>query len=159
MPTSGPPPASCWAKPPEFFVDAPLGGRTVTRYLRELGYTVHTLAELFGSKDDANAQPDTAWLALVRRTGWVVLARDAGILRRPEELAALCAARVHFFLFEGQLTREGMVSRLDDHLSTIISIATSREPQVTWIGKSSVRTVPLTGNKARTSKRPTTFSP
>jgi hypothetical protein len=155
MPTSGPPLASCWAKPPEFFVDASLGGKTVTRRLRELGYTVHTLAEIFGSKDDASAQPDTAWLALVRGSGWVVLARDAAILRRPEELAALRAARVHFFLFEGQLTREEMLIRLDEHLSTIISIATSREPQVTWIRKSSVHTEPLEKRKIRTASRST----
>ncbi len=140
MTTSGPPPASCWAKPPEFFVDASFGGRTVAGRLRELGYIVHTLAEVFGSKDAASGQPDTAWLALVRRTGWVVLARDAAILRRPDELAALRDARVHMFLFEGQLTREQMLDRIDTHLAAIVTIATSREPQVAWVSQHGIRT-------------------
>ena len=82
MTRSGPPPASSWAKPPEFLVDVSLGGRTVTRYLRDLGYTAHTLAEIFGSKEKALAQPDTAWLKLARDNQWVVLGRDAAVLTK-----------------------------------------------------------------------------
>ncbi|AEH08382.1 MULTISPECIES: hypothetical protein [Protofrankia] len=153
MTMSGPPPASYWAKPPEFFVDASLGGRTVTGRLRELGYAVHTLAEVFGSKAAASGQPDTAWLTLVRRTGWVVLARDAAILRRPDELAALRAARVHMFLFEGQLAREQMLDRINTHLATIVTIATSREPQVTWVSQHNVHS--MTVRQRRKPTHPT----
>jgi hypothetical protein len=56
--TSGPPHASSWATPPEFYADENSVTRSVCRLLRGLGYTVHTPAELYGSRDAAlDAQP------------------------------------------------------------------------------------------------------
>jgi hypothetical protein len=52
-----------------------------------------------------------------------------------------------------------MVSRLDDHLATIVSIATSREPQITWIRKSGIRTAPVVERRTRAPKRSTNLRP
>jgi len=40
--TSGPPHASFWAEPPEFYIDENMAGRTVRRFITDLGYVVHT---------------------------------------------------------------------------------------------------------------------
>jgi hypothetical protein len=49
--TSEPPHASSWATPPEFYLDENTVTRSVRRLLNELGYVVHTPAELFGSRE------------------------------------------------------------------------------------------------------------
>jgi len=46
--TSGPPHASFWAEPPEFYIDENMAGRTVRRFIADLGYVVHTPAAVFG---------------------------------------------------------------------------------------------------------------
>lgn len=61
--TSEPPHASSWAaEPTEFHLDEHSAGRSVRRRLLDLGYTVHTPGELFGSWDDARGVDDEGWL-------------------------------------------------------------------------------------------------
>jgi hypothetical protein len=48
--TSGPPHASSWAAPPEFYADENVVTKSVVRLLRNLGYMLHTPSELFGSR-------------------------------------------------------------------------------------------------------------
>jgi hypothetical protein len=62
---SGPPHASSWATPPEFYLDENVAGKTVRRLLSELGYLVHTPSEL-----DLLTAPDVDWLEHVGRYGW-----------------------------------------------------------------------------------------
>lgn len=75
--TSGPPPASSWAAPPEFYTDENSGTRAVRRLLVGLGYVVHTPAELYGSRNAAEGARDEDWLAKVGTHGWTVIGRDA----------------------------------------------------------------------------------
>lgn len=49
--------------------------------------------------------PDTEWLGVAGREGWLVLTRDQNIRRRPHELAAVKAAGVCMFvLAQGNLS-------------------------------------------------------
>jgi hypothetical protein len=66
----------------------------VKRLLVGLGYTIHTPAEVFGTRDAALGATDAEWLAHVVKTGWAVLNRDTAIMRRPDELAAYRRAGV-----------------------------------------------------------------
>lgn len=81
--TSGPPPASSWAAAPEFYTDENSGTRAVRRLLVRLGYTVHTPAELYGTRKAAQGAPDEDWLAKVGDRGWTVIGRDVKIYERP----------------------------------------------------------------------------
>ena len=99
---AGPPPASSWATPPEFYLDENAATRSVRRRLEELGYTVHTPARLYGSREAAQGARDTDWLARAGRHRWAVIGRDAKIYERPAELDAHLRARVQVFLLPGE---------------------------------------------------------
>lgn len=71
---------------------------------------------------------DEDWLMRLRGTGWVVLGRDLKIMERPRERAAYQAARVHMFVFPGQLTLAQLVQILNRNLVQICTIASSRTP-------------------------------
>lgn len=109
--TSGPPPASSWAAPPEFYTDENAGTRAVRRRLTGLGYVVHSPAELYGSREEALGARDEDWLARVGQRGWVVIGRDVKIYERPAELTAYLAAGVHVFLLPG----EAKVAQRESH--------------------------------------------
>ena len=60
--------------------------------MREVGVPFVAHRDLF-----ADDTPDVDWIAEVGRRGLVVLTRDQEIRRRPNELAAVRAARIHLF--------------------------------------------------------------
>ena len=99
---SGPPPASSWAAPPEFYLDENAVTRTVRRLLVGLGYRCHTPPEVFGTRVESLGAEDTEWLGRIARSGWVVLNRDAKIMERQHELVAYRAAKVHMFYLPGE---------------------------------------------------------
>lgn len=68
--TSGPPPASSLATPPEFYLDENAVKRAVRRRLEELGYTVHTPAQLMEAGKPRSARKT--------RTGFLVSALTDG---------------------------------------------------------------------------------
>lgn len=68
----------------------------------DLGYAVHTPAELFGGRKAALGATDEVWLARVARSGWAVLNRDTKIMRRSDELSAYRRAGVHMFYLPGE---------------------------------------------------------
>ena len=107
--TSGPPPASSWATPPEFYTDE----NTVTRSAvacTGLGYTVHTPPELYGSREAALGAVTRTGLPRVGRRGWTVLGRDLKIYERPAELAAY-RARLQVFLLPGEASSRARLTR------------------------------------------------
>jgi hypothetical protein len=128
--TSGPPPASSWAEPPEFYLDENIAGRTLVRSLRDLGYVVHTPPELYGSREAAEGTPDEVWLADVGRHGWTVIGRDTRILQVPTELAAYKAARLHMILYPGQATRETLIAALHATLNEVCTASARSRPGV-----------------------------
>src|ERR671931_2568906 len=112
--TSGPPHASSWAGgPPEFYLDENSVTRSVRRRLSELGYTVHTPWELYGSREEALGANDQDWLPKVGKNGWAVIGTDLKIFERPEEPAAYRATKVHVFLLPGQSKRARRVALVE----------------------------------------------
>jgi PIN like domain len=128
--TSEPPSASSWAAPPELYLDENIAGRTIAGGLRDLGYLVHTPAELYGSREAAEGVRDEVWLADVGRHGWTVISRDTKILQRRAELAAYKAAKLHMFLYPGQATREALLEALRATLSDVCTMSSRATPGV-----------------------------
>jgi hypothetical protein len=128
---SGPPPASSWAAPPEFYVDENTVTRSVRRRLTGLGYVIHTPAELYGSRDAAEGVLDEDWLPRVGTRGWIIIGRDAKIYERPHELAAYQRARVQVFLLPGEAKAAELVELLELNLEAMCAIGSSRQPG-TW---------------------------
>ncbi|MFJ2033760.1 hypothetical protein [Streptosporangium sp. NPDC087985] len=120
---SGPPPASSWATPPEFYLDENSVSRSVRKLLAELGYLVHTPAELFGSRDEALVAPDERRLPLVGQRGWLVIACDIRIFERPHEYEAYLKAKVAVFLLPGESKIEERKGLIVCNLSAMCSEA------------------------------------
>ncbi len=134
----GPPPASSWAAPPEFYFDENAVTRSVLKFLIDLGYRCHTPAELFGTRDSALGVRDEVWLTRVREHDWVVLSRDAKIMERPAELAAYRAANVHMFYLPGEATRAQLLELISANLRDIITYASAKKPNVWQIKRTGV---------------------
>ena len=66
-----------------FLVERPLGKR-VTIALRDYGFDVQAFTEHF-----ADGAPDEEWIAKAASESWVVLTKDAGIRRKPNERLAI----------------------------------------------------------------------
>ena len=129
--TSGPPPASSWAAPPEFYTDENTGTRAVRRRLTDLGYIVHSPAELYGSREAALGARDEDWLARVGERGWVVIGRDVKIYERPAELAAYLGVGLRVFLLPGEAKVAHLVELIEANLADMCTYASARKPG-TW---------------------------
>lgn len=125
--TSGPPPASSWATPPEFYTDENIVTRSVRRRLIGLGYKAHKPAELFGTREKAEGANDEDWLRQVGSRGWAIFGRDVKIYERQSELAAYRQARVQVFLLPGEATSAGLVQLVEANLRDICAITTLRQ--------------------------------
>jgi hypothetical protein len=127
---SGPPHASSWAAPPEFYLDENAVTRSVRRFLVALGYACHTPPEVFGTRLESLGAADTEWLGRIAGTGWVVLNRDAKIMERPDELVAYRSAKVHMFYLPGEATRDQLLHLVETNLADIITVSADRTPDV-----------------------------
>ncbi|MEN8653014.1 toxin-antitoxin system, toxin component, PIN family protein [Streptomyces sp. 21So2-11] len=96
--------------PPEFFLDRNLG-RRVAEDLRELGWTVHRIGEVFPA--DAQDIPDEEWISYGLDQGWVPLSKDGRIKTRDQEIEPVrLREAVLFYLDNQQLRSTEMVERL-----------------------------------------------
>lgn len=68
-------------------------------------------------------------------------------MERPHELEAYRAAKIHMFYLPGEATRDHLRSLVERHLTTIVSYATSRHPEVWRITDRDV--TPFVHRKAR----------
>lgn len=109
-----------------------MAGRTVRHFFVDLGYIVHTPAEVFGQDRLLHGLDDEEWLPVIGRHGWVIFGRDQRILDREFELEAYRAAKVHMVLLPGQASREQLVELLGANLADICAVATARQPDVYW---------------------------
>jgi hypothetical protein len=66
----------------EFFVDRSLGRKRIPGALKEMGFVVHTLFDVYG-KDAEQGTKDPEWIKDCGTRGWVALCRDK--LRHPGE--------------------------------------------------------------------------
>ncbi|MBQ0900477.1 hypothetical protein [Micromonospora sp. U21] len=136
--TSAPPRASSWAAPPEFYIDENMHGRTLRRFIADLGYRVHSPASVFGRDRLEQGVRDEDWLPVIGSRGWVVFGRDQNILRREVELRALLDAKVHMFLFPGDVLRQEIIDLVQANLGAICALASARQPNVYWLRRDRV---------------------
>lgn len=110
-----------------------MAGRSVRRFISDLGYAVHTPASVFGRARLEKGLDDADWLPVAGRNGWVVVGRDHHILDRQWELNAYLKAKVHMFLLPGQATRDEILALLTHNLAAVCASAMAREPSVYWL--------------------------
>ncbi|MFF7344753.1 toxin-antitoxin system, toxin component, PIN family protein [Streptomyces antimycoticus] len=80
--------------------------------LRERGWTVHRIGEVFSS--DGQEISDEEWIAHGLDQGWVPLSKDGRIKTRDHEIEpVLIRSAVLFYLDNQQLRSGEMVERLD----------------------------------------------
>lgn len=90
--------------PPDFFLDRNLGTRVVPGILREAGWSIHTLADIYG-ENQGQSLADEDWLQYAGTNGLAVLTNDKHIRRHRVEKDALVAHGViAFTLSSGNLT-------------------------------------------------------
>lgn len=102
----------------ECFLDRCLGRHLVAATLRAEDWSVRTLAEVYGGREET--VPDDEWLERCADEGWIVLTKDKRIRRRPAEIEAL---RIHsvraFVLASGNLTAEVQARRFIENRARI----------------------------------------
>lgn len=75
----------------------------VPEALRALGWTVRTMHEVYGPRDED--VPDVEWLERCGHEGWVALSKDKNIRHNPLERAAVDGYAVRMFVIaSGRLT-------------------------------------------------------
>jgi hypothetical protein len=112
----------------EFFIDRSLGRRHLAQALGDLGFTVHTMASVYGEQV-AQELDDEHWLADAGQHDWVVLMKDDAIRRRPAERDALSEAKVRAFcLTNAQLRASEQSARFVDNIERIQRQAKEARP-------------------------------
>jgi hypothetical protein len=125
VPRSRTPPES-----PEFFIDRSLGKHVLPDSLRDVGFVVHTLADVYG-EEGAQTVSDEEWIAHAGKTGLVVLTKDEAIRRRPAELDAVDRHEVRMFcLPNAQLRGDEQRDRFLNNIDRIVQRSTRPGP---WI--------------------------
>lgn len=105
--------------PPEFFIDRSLGRLVIAQGLRDRGWSVRTLHEVYGARDEK--VQDVEWLARCGKEGWVALCKDTRIRYRTAERDAVIAHGVRLFvLTNGNLTGPQQVARFVDNERRIL---------------------------------------
>ena len=104
----------------EFFIDRSLGRKHLAQALGDLGFTVHTMASVYGEQV-AQELDDERWLADAGEHDWVVLMKDDAIRRRPAERDALSEAKVRAFcLTNAQLRASEQSARFVGNIARIL---------------------------------------
>lgn len=102
----------------EVFVDRSLGRHLVPQALRDAGLIVHTMAEVFGEREQQVT--DAEWLQHAGQRGWIVLTKDKRIRQRHVEVEALESHGVKaFVLMSGSLTGPQQAERFIGNLDRI----------------------------------------
>lgn len=117
-------------------MDENVAGRAARRCLVDLGYTVHTPPDLYGSWDAARGARDEDWLGKLATRDWAAVSRDEHILQRPAELEAYKAARIHMFLLPNNVRRDELIALLHSNLRDICTRAVERVPGVWRVTRS-----------------------
>jgi hypothetical protein len=114
----------------EFFIDRSLGRKHLAQALGDLGFTVHTMASVYGERV-AQELEDERWLADAGQHDWVVLMKDDAIRRRPAERDALAEAKVRAFcLTNAQLRAAEQSDRFVSNIKRILRQAEKPGPYI-----------------------------
>jgi len=111
--------------------------------LREAGLKLVTLAEHYGIPADETVADET-WLADVAARGWIALAKDARLRRRPAERAAIRRHGVRCFYFtRGDLPAAEYVERILTNLEAITAACAEEGPFIYVIHPSRIQRMTL----------------
>jgi aryl-alcohol dehydrogenase-like predicted oxidoreductase len=123
---------------PEFFVDRSLG-KSIVEALRDVGLTVHSMADIYGEKR-AQRLADEVWLRDAGENDWIVLTKDDAIRRRPAERDALTEAEVRAFcLTSAQLRGTEQIERFINNRSRIVRQARNAGPYIYGVYESGLK--------------------
>lgn len=113
-----------------FFIDRSLGRKHLARALGDLGFTIHTMASVYGERV-AQELDDERWLADAGQHDWIVLMKDDAIRRRPAERDALAEAKVRAFcLTNAQLRASEQSARFVGNIERILRQAEQPGPYI-----------------------------
>jgi aryl-alcohol dehydrogenase-like predicted oxidoreductase len=123
---------------PEFFVDRSLG-KSIVEALRDVGLTVHSMADVYGEKR-AQRLADEVWLRDAGKNDWIVLTKDDAIRRRPAERDALTEAEVRAFcLTSAQLRGAEQIERFVSNRDRILRQARKSGPYIYGVYESGLK--------------------
>jgi|SRR3954447_355164 aryl-alcohol dehydrogenase-like predicted oxidoreductase len=123
---------------PEFFVDRSLG-KSIVEALRDVGLTVHSMADVYGEKR-AQRLADEVWLRDAGENSWIVLTKDDAIRRRPAERDALTEAGVRAFcLTSAQLRGAEQIERFVSNRDRILRQARKSGPYIYGVYESGLK--------------------
>jgi aryl-alcohol dehydrogenase-like predicted oxidoreductase len=123
---------------PEFFVDRSLG-KSIVEALRDVGLTVHSMADVYGEKR-AQRLADEVWLGDAGKNDWIVLTKDDAIRRRPAERDALTEAEVRAFcLTSAQLRGAEQIDRFVSNRDRILRQARKSGPYIYGVYESGLK--------------------
>ena len=125
---------------PEFFVDRNLGRHKVPQGLASAGFVVHTLASVYGSREETVT--DVEWLTDAGAQHWIVLTKDDRIRWRKAEIEALAAARARVFcLTNANLRAEQQVAFFVTNKFRILQRARKPGPYIYGVYENTLRRV------------------
>ncbi|PFG30710.1 hypothetical protein [Paramicrobacterium agarici] len=108
---------------PEFFLDRSLGRKKLATALRNAGWRVATLSEVYGVQH-GQLVADTTWISEQADAGRVLLTSDARILSDPGERQAIVSASALMFTFpSARMRSEDHFARLSTHRARLADIA------------------------------------
>jgi len=129
--------------PPEFLLDRNLGTKIVPGLLRDAGWSVVTLADIYGEQAGQLTRDET-WLAYAGEQGLAVLMLDKRIRYNPLEHQALVASRVNAFcLTSGSLTGQAQAEQFLAHERAIMRATAVQGPSLHMISRSGMRAIDL----------------
>ena len=130
--------------PPDFLLDRNLGTRIVPEALRGAGWSVRTLADVYGEIPGQHTQ-DEEWLAYAGRNELRVLMLDKKIRYHKLELEALVRHGViAFCLTSGSLDGPTQAQRFLDNELKIMKVSDEPGPSMHMISSNAMRRLELT---------------
>ena len=113
---------------PRFFLDRGLGAVAVPSALRDAGWQVATMDEVYGA-DQSQLVQDIEWIRDQTAAGYCLLTKDTRIAHDPAEAEAIWMSDARVVtLTSAKITAATMVERLLKHSETIHSWARSVPP-------------------------------
>lgn len=117
---------------PIFFLDRGLGRYLVADTIRQRGYDVLPMADVYPDGEDERV-PDDDWMLRADAEGWVALTKDYSIIRDHIDTLSATSLRV-FSLNNANLTGPQMAERFDVHLNRLVQRAAKPGPYLYVIG-------------------------
>jgi len=121
---------------PVFFLDRGLGRFLVADAIRQRGYQVLPMVDVYTDGEDERV-PDDNWILRADAEGWVALTKDYSIIRDHDDTLAQTNLRV-FSLNNANLTGPEMADRFDKHLNRIVQRAAKSGPYLYIVGSKGI---------------------